>query len=330
MPSLQYAMYNVQCTENDPLGPPYKFDVYTGKKDAAAGEHGLSTQIVLDLMEGMEGKGHVLYTDNFYSSPTLFDLLWDKTIYCCGTVRPHRKDFPKILRTNLPKKRNAPRGFYRYLSRKHLMSCVWFDRRFVHFLSTAHIPRLADGTLPTIPRRDGRDFIDVECPPLLAPYIAHMRGVDRGDQMTALYNVGRKSKKSSRRIAFYLLEAALLNAYIIEGRIGDTRHTEKGRSKRDYREFRLELGVALIGNFSSQKRRGRKRQRPDIRLDISLPHLHVSARSRLQCVRGSEKAKRLKKKIRHEPFTRCTTCDVHVCVAPDRNCFQEYHTLKKL
>ena len=42
------------------------------------------------------------------------------------------------------------------------------------------------------------------------------------------------------------------------------------------------------------------------------------------------KSKRLKKKIRHEPFTRCTTCDVHLCVAPDRNCFQEYHTLKKL
>ena len=52
----------------------YKFDNYTGKK-AATGKHGLPTQIDLDLMKGMEGKGHILYTDNYYSSPTLFDLL---------------------------------------------------------------------------------------------------------------------------------------------------------------------------------------------------------------------------------------------------------------
>ncbi|XP_065834224.1 piggyBac transposable element-derived protein 4-like [Oscarella lobularis] len=74
----------------------YKFEIYTGKKTVTDGEHGLSTQIVLDLIEGLEGKGHFLYTDNYYSSPTLFDLLWGKTIYCCGTVRPHRKDFPKV------------------------------------------------------------------------------------------------------------------------------------------------------------------------------------------------------------------------------------------
>ena len=120
-----------------------------------------------------------------------------------------------------------------------------------------------------------------------------------------------------------------MNAYIIEEKIDDTKHTNKERAKRDYRELRLELGVALIGNFSSQKRRGRKRHRPDIRLNISLPDLPVSARSRLQCVRCSEKGKRQKKRIRHEPYIRCNTCDVHLCIAPDCNCFQEYHTLKK-
>ena len=76
-----------------------------------------------------------------------------------------------------------------------MMACVWYDRRYVFFLSTAHVPRLPDETVPTTLRRDGRHRVDVKCPPLLEPYIENMRGVDRGDQITALYNVGRKSKK---------------------------------------------------------------------------------------------------------------------------------------
>ena len=280
-------------------------------------------------MEGLEGKGHILYTDNYYSSPTLFDLLWDKTIYCCGTVRPHRKDFPKSLKIGLPKKKDVKRGFYKYLCRNHMMACVWYDRRFVFFLSTAHVPRLPDGTVPTTSRRDGRHRVDVECPPLLEPYIKNMRGVDRGDQITALYNVGRKCRKPWRRIAFWLLEAALLNAYIVEGHIVDERHKSTS-AKRDFRAFRLELAVDLIGGYSGRKKPGRKRQRKDLRLDTSLPHLPVAGSTRLQCVRCSEKTKRMKKRIRHEPCTRCTTCDVHLCLTPGRNCFKEYHTLNKL
>ena len=307
----------------------YKFDIYTGKKDVTAGDYGLSTQVVLDFMKGLEQKGHILYTDNYYTSPNLFELLWPKKIYCCGTVRPNRKHFPKGLKNGLPKKKDVRRGYYKYLCKNFLMACVWFDRRYVHFLSTAHVPRLPDGTVPTTSRRDGRHRVQVECPPLLEPYITNMRGVDRGDQITALYNVGRRSRKSWRRIAFWLLEAAILNAYIVEGHVDD-RHAEIGHAKRDFRAFRLELAVDLIGGYSGRKRRGRKRQRKDLRLDATLPHLAVATHSRLQCVRCSEKGKREKRKIRHEPCTRCETCDVHLCLVPERNCFKEYHTLNKL
>lgn len=309
----------------------YKFDIYTGKNAQYSGDHGLSTQVVLHLMKGLQGKGHVLYTGNYYSSPTLFDLLWEKQIYCCGTVRPHRKEFPKSLQVGLPRRKDVKRGFYRYLCRKHLTACVWFDRQYVFFLSTAHQPRLSNGTLPTTARRFGRERVKIDCPPLLEPYISNMRGVDRGDQLIALYNVKRKTmQKTWRLIAFYLLEAAILNAYIVEGYI-DPRHKDRS-SKRDFRSFRLDLGVALIGSFCGRKRRGRKRLSQDlIRLDSSLPHLAIAVRHfRAQCVCCSAKGKRQKKRIRHEPSVRCETCDVNLCLTPDRNCFKEYHTLKNL
>ena len=195
------------------------------------------------------------------------------------------------------------------------------------------LSRLEDGTIPTTKRQDGRNSVNVECPPLLEPYIANMRGVDRGDQITALYNIGRKSRKPWRRIAFYLLEAAVLNAFIVEKRLDP----EREGAKRDFRSFRLELGVALVGKFSGKKRKGRKRQRPDRRLDTSLSHLPISEGKRLQCVCCSEKARKAKARkvtpvpnFRHEVYTRCTACDVHLCIASDRNCFHEYHTSSKL
>jgi hypothetical protein len=39
--------------------------------------------------------GHKFYMDNSFSSPALFDDSHTKTIYCCRTVRPNRKEVLK-------------------------------------------------------------------------------------------------------------------------------------------------------------------------------------------------------------------------------------------
>ena len=49
---------------------------------------GLAEQVVLELMDGFENKGHVLYMDNLYSNPCLFRKLQEKQIGACGTVQP--------------------------------------------------------------------------------------------------------------------------------------------------------------------------------------------------------------------------------------------------
>ena len=40
----------------------------------------------------VEGLGHKIFMDNFFSSPRLFDDLDRRKINSCGTVRPNRKD----------------------------------------------------------------------------------------------------------------------------------------------------------------------------------------------------------------------------------------------
>jgi hypothetical protein len=51
-----------------------------------------------DLCRRLEGVGHRLYMDNFFSSPDLFEELTTKKISCCGTVRPSRKGLTQELR----------------------------------------------------------------------------------------------------------------------------------------------------------------------------------------------------------------------------------------
>jgi hypothetical protein len=48
----------------------------------------------------VEGVGHKLYMDNFFSSPDLFNDLAQKKIYGCGTERLHRQGMPKDLKGN--------------------------------------------------------------------------------------------------------------------------------------------------------------------------------------------------------------------------------------
>jgi hypothetical protein len=50
---------------------------------------------VRSLAKRVEGVGHKLYMDSFFSSPDLFDDLHTRGINCCGTVRQNRKGIPR-------------------------------------------------------------------------------------------------------------------------------------------------------------------------------------------------------------------------------------------
>jgi len=59
-------------------------------------ELGKSGSIVLHLIKNYLGKGHVLYLDNWYTSPKLFLKLAEKGVGAVGTVRKNRKLYPKF------------------------------------------------------------------------------------------------------------------------------------------------------------------------------------------------------------------------------------------
>ena len=58
-----------------------------------------TTRVVLGLLEEAKllDKGHHIYMDNYYSSPQLFDELFYRETYACGTARLNRKGMPKTV-----------------------------------------------------------------------------------------------------------------------------------------------------------------------------------------------------------------------------------------
>ena len=135
------------------------FDIYTGK-DPSKPLHpkGLGYDVVMHLMENYYGKGYLLFTDNFYTSPILCKDLLEKKIYLTGTVRTNRKQFPEDLTI---KSKNAPRD-HKFRHHEHITAVRWYDNKDVFVMST-----ICGNEMTTVKRRrqeSGTARVDVDCP----------------------------------------------------------------------------------------------------------------------------------------------------------------------
>lgn len=289
-----------------------RFQLYTGKNsELSKCKLGLSSNVVLQLLSGLEQYHYKLFVDNYYASPILFAKLYLEGINACGTVRTNRKWYPKELVVS--KDSEHPRGFYDYRSTGPLGGYVWVDKRVVHMLSTMH----DSGSAVTVDRRreDGTRG-PTACPPPLPEYQKFMRGVDVADQRMSYYNVGRRSRKWWKRAFAYLVEVCALNGFLISGRKG---------KRRAYLKFRKELALALIGNYSCRTRAGRPRLSSgpeDVlpRYDEHTKHLPMQVKRAKVCVVCKAR------KVRHETRVICVDCKVHLCILEDRCCYDVYHS----
>ena len=287
-----------------------------------------------------------LFVDNYYTSPILFMKLYSKGVNACGTAQSKRLHFPTRLCVQKgPKKhmkvgpkqpnthrklkpKKLERGYISHRASGPLLACVWVDKRVIYFLTTMHraLP------LETVERTasDGSK-VDRACPACLPDYQKFMRGVDRGDQLEGYYSSGRRSVKWWKRVFTYMIEASILNAYIIDA----YRPLPPGycsgpppplpHHQRDSLHFRLALPSELVGSYSGRHRVGRPSVTPSLRRDRSTPHLPMSVPEKRRCalclLRGVGRC---------ETHIQCTTCKIHLCILAKRNCFYDYHTLQRV
>ncbi|XP_071100529.1 piggyBac transposable element-derived protein 4-like [Haliotis cracherodii] len=178
------------------------FEVYAGKYGTVVDRRlGLSGQVVVTLCKEILGKGHIIFTDNFYTSPTLADYLLLKETYLCGTVRTNRKGYPTV---QLPTGRDATRldrGSIDWVARGDFVATMWKDNRPVYFLSTGFPPE-EEGLTTKRRKKDGsREELAVT--PAVVEYGKYMGGVDKLDQNTRV-NKSKKTMKRYRRVEIKL------------------------------------------------------------------------------------------------------------------------------
>jgi hypothetical protein len=77
------------------LGYTYDISVYIGKqRQHTTAQIRASHGMVLQIIRGVEGLGHKIFMDNYFTSPALFDDLFQQKINACGTVHHDRRGMP--------------------------------------------------------------------------------------------------------------------------------------------------------------------------------------------------------------------------------------------
>ncbi|CAB3247092.1 unnamed protein product [Arctia plantaginis] len=297
----------------------FEFEVYTGKKDNDT-EFGLGAAVVNSLckvlIEEKIENAHVTF-DNFFASTQLMQSLYENNIYSTATVRSNRTNLPRTLK-NLMAKKGKPklsRGQYKWRVNRNVACFTWMDTKLVNILSTAMRTQ-----------KDGRKQ-EVPCPLGVVEYTKRMGGVDRFDQKRGTYPVARRSRRWWMRLYYFMVDAAITNAYIL--------YAQKVRYPMSTLQFRTLLGRNLIGTFTSRRKRVSnlpsfvsKRPKVDSRqkAKYGLPddqrlsdvgsHLPGPLDSYRRCRACSSNANSKKSKIQ------CIRCEVALCIVP---CFANFH-----
>ena len=86
-----------------------EFECYTGRKDDGTVEKVLGGSVVTRLTRDLVGKSYHIFMDNFFPSVSLYRNLLSDMIYCTGTARSNRRNFPPDLK-DVAKRGLAHRG----------------------------------------------------------------------------------------------------------------------------------------------------------------------------------------------------------------------------
>lgn len=288
---------------NEPEGLTMKFKVYAGGQDELAGK-GHASKVVMYLMKDMLRCGHSLHMDNFYNSFALAAKLLSKDTFCTGTLRADRKHNPTVV-----KSANLRKGETIAQYAEGVLVGKWRDKRTVMYISTEF-----ENNMVSITNRRGQER---EKPLPIVQYNAHMKGVDRMDQMMSYYPCERKSLRWYKKIFVHILQMLVINAYHLH----NMHNHVQGRRKMTMYDFRLKVLEELLT--------------PPAGAPVHTPPrnaLHRIVKSEERDERGGTKRKRCRECFKDGKKTKrtiyvCDGCPDKPGLCPEK-CFDKFHLNK--
>ena len=281
---------------------------------------GFSGSVVDQLIKDYLDRGHILYTDNWYTSPDLAMYLHEHNTGAVGTVKPNRKKMPKFEATKKG-------DIIRYRT-NDMTAIKWHDKREVHLLSTVHTGRmLTTGKIHCQTRKP------ILKPDVIIDYNTNMRLIDKADMQLNAVDTLRKNDKWYKKVFFHLLDICMLNAYkMYMTKTGDR------SSRRAFRKNAIEGLLERFGKeISMHSRTGRQSHaasQSEERLSAPGIAVHYPAPVPSPPGKPNKKGQRecivcktteIREKKRKLVTTMCNGCNVALCLG---DCFRQYHTLK--
>lgn len=292
--------YKIYCLAGDEY--LLHFEVYEGRAKEKS-PHGATYDTVMRMTAQYQYQHYTLYLDNWFTSPTLAVALKQKGIRVCGSVNQNRKEMPVIAKKDII---GLERGKRIHRQQEDMSIDVWKDKKALWLLynhcspsETASLDRWDD---------DG-ERKSIECPRAVKDYFYGARSVDIINQLHYAYRIGRKSRKAWWRLAWWLIDMCIVNAYKLWS-------IEKEGPK--HLHFREELMHQLVKLFSHDKNAIQVSRGINVSVALVKDHFLEHTEQRGYCVACS-----------HDPIHRtqtrtiCAKCGVHLCIG---NCFKLYHS----
>ena len=297
-----FKMYKLSASTGLASGYVSAFKVYTGR-DGIDRRTPVSQKAVEDLMEqaGLFGLGYTLHIDNWYSSPDLFHYLQARRTNAVGTADMRRKWMPKQADMSLGKERGSTA---RRSTATGMLCQQWVDKKVVTILSTVHTSKMRHTT-----NRRGKEVFKPEA---VIDYNKGMKGVDLSDQLAQSYPLSRRSPRWYKKLFFYLVDMAVVNAFAIYKVLQGKVSTQKS--------FRLALIDELLDTG------GCRAPTPPTQADLPVPPFgrlthpvdkipNGKRRDCYQCKKDSNTRKATR--------SMCIQCKVNLCTY---ECFQKFHS----
>jgi hypothetical protein len=156
---------------------------------------------------------------------------------------------------------------------------------------------------------DEGERISIGCPTAIHDYFYHARSVDIINQLHYNYLMGRKARRCWPRLAWWLLDMCILNAFKLWSM------AQPHPSQLDFRE---QLMYELVKQLPEDQRPHRALPHPDANHSLAKDHFPVSSPSIGDCKQCSDRSG-----IRKRTQFICSKCAVHLCIG---ECFSLYHS----
>jgi hypothetical protein len=291
--------YKIYCLASDDY--LLHFEVYQGKEQHPSAL-GSTYDTVMRMTADYQQQQHILFTDSWFTSPAVLEELRQRGIRCCGSVRRNRKGMPAIADEEV-----SALGQGQWLQRQKgdATVAVWKDRKAMWLLSNHCSPDEA----ASLQRWDGSGHkVSVGCPRAIRDYFYGARSVDVSNQLHYSYLIGRKSKKTWSRLAWWLLDMCVVNAFQLWA---------IGRQASRQLDFREKLMLSLVKLFGSNREAVQTSRGANASVALAKDHYPEHDEHRGDCVVCSHQPE-----SRAQTRIKCHACKVHLCVG---RCFSQHH-----